>query len=187
VLGDIAGKGPPAALLAGMLQGVFASHVPTAAGTPATTLKHVNEVLLRRTTESRFATLVYGRLDAKGRLTYCNGGHNPPMLLGQYGRHRLDKGGLILGAFKDATFDEGTVQLAPGDVLVVFSDGVTEALNDDGYEFGESRLWACLEAHRTLSPADQLNCLFNTLRRFTDRTPQQDDVTALVLCYVGEI
>jgi predicted ester cyclase len=98
VLGDIAGKGPPAALLAGVLQGIFASHVPTSGGTPAMTLRHVNEVLLRRTTESRFATLKYGRLDATGRLTYCNGGHNPPMLIGEHRRHRLDKGGLILGA-----------------------------------------------------------------------------------------
>jgi serine phosphatase RsbU (regulator of sigma subunit) len=76
-----------------MLQGVFASYVPTAGGRPATTLKQVNDVLLRRTTESRFVTLVYGRLDATEQLMYCNGGHNPPMLIGQRGRHRLDKGG----------------------------------------------------------------------------------------------
>jgi len=107
------------------------------------------------------------------------------MLIGEHRRHRLDKGGLILGAFRDATFEEGTVLLDPGDVLVIFSDGVTEAVNEDGDEFGESRLWACLESHRNLSAADQLNCLFDTLRRFTDHAAQQDDVTALVLRYLG--
>jgi phosphoserine phosphatase RsbU/P len=155
------------------------------AGAPAKTLRHVNDVLLRRTTESRFATLVYGRLDADGQLTYCNAGHNPPMFIGKEGRHRLDKGGLILGAFKDAVFDEGTVQLRPGDAVVVFSDGVTEAVNDAGEEFGEDRLWDCLKAHRQMPAADQLQCLFEALRRFTDRAPQHDDVTALVLRYLG--
>jgi serine phosphatase RsbU (regulator of sigma subunit)/predicted ester cyclase len=184
VLGDIAGKGPPAALLAGVLQGILAAYVPMG-GTPAKTLHHVNDVLLRRTTESRFATLIYGRLEVDGQLTYCNAGHNPPMLIGQQGRQRLDKGGLILGAFKDAVFDEGTVQLHPGEAVVVFSDGVTEAVNDVGEEFGEDRLWDCLEAHRHRSAADQLQCLFEALRRFTDHAPQHDDVTALVLRYLG--
>src|SRR4030095_9208658 len=99
------------ALLAGVLQGIFASHVPTAGGTPAMTLRHVNEVVLRRTTESRLATLVYGRLDATGRLTYCNGGHTPPMLIGEHRRHRLDQGGLILGAFRGAKCEEASAPL----------------------------------------------------------------------------
>jgi sigma-B regulation protein RsbU (phosphoserine phosphatase) len=94
----------------------------------------------------------------------CPAGHNPPMFIRQDGRQRLDKGGPILGAFKDAVFDEGTVQLHPGDAVVVFSDGVTEAVNDDGEEFGENRLWECLEAHRHMPAADQLRCLFGASR-----------------------
>jgi sigma-B regulation protein RsbU (phosphoserine phosphatase) len=183
-LGDVSGKGPPAALLAGLLQGILAGHV-SADGTPATTLSHVNGVLLRHSAESRFATLVYGRLAADGRLTYCNAGHNPPLLIRHNSRERLDKGGLILGAFADATFEEGTVQLQRGDVLVVFSDGITGAVNDGGEEFGEQRLLECFQTCHQWPAAEQLDCLFQTLRRFTDHAPQRDDLTALVLRYGG--
>ena len=90
--------------------------------------------------KSRFATVLYGVLSRDGRLTYSNAGHNPPLIVGRRGVRRLEQGGVIIGAFPDATFDEETVQLNPGDVVVVFSDGVTEAMNVDGAEFGEQRL-----------------------------------------------
>jgi sigma-B regulation protein RsbU (phosphoserine phosphatase) len=100
--------------------------------TPAQILKRVNDALVRRAIESRFATVVYGALSCDGRLTYCNAGHNPPLLIGKGGLRRLDRGGLIVGVFEQATFEEETVQLDPGDTLIVFSDGISEALNPDG-------------------------------------------------------
>ena len=114
-LGDVAGKGPaPPALLGVMLQGMFASQA-FAAGGPATTIARVNAALFRRAVEARFVTLLYGVLYPDGQLTYCNAGHNPPILMGKDGIRRLDKGGLILGLFDHIEFDEETLIMQPGD------------------------------------------------------------------------
>jgi hypothetical protein len=95
-LGDVAGKGPPAALLTAMIQGAFAAQV-TSVSSPAALMAHVNRTLIRRAIQSRFATVMYGILAPDGRLTYSNAGHNPPVLLSRKGMKRLDTGGLILG------------------------------------------------------------------------------------------
>jgi len=178
VLGDVAGKGPPAALLAARLQGMVASYADSVV-TPAATVSRVNRELVRRSVDSRFATLLYGVLASDGRLTYCNAGHNPPFIVGR----RLETGGLIIGAFKSITFTEETVQLDPGDVLVVFSDGVTEALSADACEFGEERLLACVDAHRGASAAVVLDSLIDAVQKFSIGAEQSDDLTALVLRY----
>jgi steroid delta-isomerase-like uncharacterized protein len=184
VLGDVAGKGPPAALLAARLQGMVASYADSVV-TPAATVTRVNRELVRRSVDSRFATLLYGVLTPDGRLTYCNAGHNPPVVVGRRGVRRLEKGGLIIGAFKEITFHEETVQLDPGDVLVVFSDGVTEALSVDDIEFGEDRLMGCVDAHREATAAVLLDSLVDAIREFTVGAEQSDDLTALVLRYSG--
>jgi phosphoserine phosphatase RsbU/P len=183
-LGDVAGKGPSAALLAAMIQGSFAAHVGTAAS-PAALMAHVNQTLIRRSLDSRFVTVIYGALAADGRLTYSNAGHNPPVLLGRHGARRLETGGLFLGLFPQAAYEEETLALEPGDLLVVFSDGVTEALNAQGEEFEEERMLACLDAHRQCTPAELLECLLSTVREFAASAAQSDDVTALVLRYGG--
>jgi predicted ester cyclase len=185
VLGDVAGKGPPAALLAAVLQGIFTANAPQNL-TPAMAIGQANDALMRRAIRARFATVVYAVLSPDGRLAYCNAGHNPPILFGQCGVKRLDSGGSIIGAFERATFDEETLQLEPGDLLVAFSDGVTEARNPDGEEFGEERLLACIERHRELAPTALLACLLETVQQFSAGTGQRDDLTALVLRYSGE-
>lgn len=184
-LGDVEGKGPPAALLAAMLQGILGGRAHLGV-TPAEMLTHINEVLVRRTVESRCATAVYGVLTRNGRLTYASAGHNPPLLVGRQGVRRLESGGLMLGAFEQATFEEETVQLDPGDVLVVFSDGVTEALNADGVEFGEDGLLSCVNAHHELAPGPLLERLLEAVHQFTAGAVPSDDLTALVLRYSGE-
>lgn len=183
-LGDVAGKGPPAALLAAQLHGVLAALADLDA-TPADILTRVNRVLLRREPDSRFATVVYGLLSGDGHLTYCNAGHNPPLLVGRSGVRRLETGGLILGAFKDVTLHNTTLRLDPGDVLVVFSDGITEALDASGAEFGEERLLSCVNSSRELDPAGILECIVDAVHTFTTDTVQSDDQTALVLRYSG--
>ena len=142
-LGDVAGKGPSAALLTAMIQGAFAAQV-TSTDSPAALMAHINRTLIRRAIQSRFVTVMYGVLAPDGRLTYSNAGHNPPILVGRSGVRRLETGGLILGLFPHATYEEETLQLEDGDTLVVFSDGVTEALNAAGDEFGEERLLPCI-------------------------------------------
>ena len=93
---------------------------------------------------------------------------------------------MILGLFPQATYDQETLALEPGDMLVVFSDGVTEALDAAGEEFGEERLLACLDANRQCRPPDLLERLLSTVRGFTAGAAQHDDVTALVLRYGGQ-
>ena len=183
-LGDVAGKGPPAALLAAMLQGIFAGHFESG-GTPADMLAHANQALVRRAIEARFATVLYAVLSCDGTLTYSNAGHNPPLLIGRRRMCRLDKGGLILGAFPQATFEEETLQLEPGDLLVAFSDGVTEARNPGDEEFGEERLVSTVEANWELTPNALLDCLLDTIHQFSAGAELSDDLTLLVLRYVG--
>ncbi len=187
-LGDVAGKGPPAALLSAMMQGIFAAQAASS-DSPSQTIGRVNLALYRRGIESRFVTLMYGTLGADGRLTYCNAGHNPPLILsgstsGQTIR-RLECGGPIVGLFEAATFEEETVTLSPGDWLIVFSDGVSEAMSASGDEYGESRIVTVVEKHRGLEPKQLLEALFADVREFARGAPQSDDITAMVLRYGG--
>jgi len=185
-LGDVAGKGPPAALLSAMMQGIFAAQATQTEG-PAVSVGRVNLALFRRGIESRFVTLFYGILRPDGRLTYCNGGHNPPIVASRAGRiRRLETGGPIVGLFEFATYDEETVTLEPGDCVITFTDGVSEALNAEEEEFGDARILECLRGHADCTPHDLLQRLFGRVREFTAGAPQSDDVTALVVQYAGE-
>jgi serine phosphatase RsbU (regulator of sigma subunit) len=183
-LGDVAGKGPPAALLSALVQGILTAQGTLAQG-PAATIAHVNDALFRRAIESRFVTMLYARLDAAGRITYCNAGHNPPLVLGRDRIRRLDRGGPILGLFEGVPFEEETLALEPGECLVVFSDGVSEALSATGDEFGESRI---VDAIRTAGAGDSnglLGALIGAVRDWAKGAAQNDDVTALVIRYRG--
>ncbi len=180
-LGDIAGKGPPAALLSASLQAILS--VCPKGGGPAETLAQSNRAMLRRPVPARFATVVYASLTSDGRLTYSNAGHNPPLVAGRSGRRWLDKGGMVLGLFEFAAFEEETLALEPGDRLVVYSDGVTEAVNTKGEEFGEERLAACVESIEPLAPDAQVTRILETVQAFAAGTRQADDLTALVLRY----
>jgi phosphoserine phosphatase RsbU/P len=181
-LGDVAGKGPPAALLSAMMQGIFAAQA-AASDTPCQTIARVNLALYKRGIESRFVTLMYGSLEPDGRLTYCNAGHNPPLVVGKAGVRRLEVGGPIVGLFEHAVFEEETVLLAPNDWLIVFSDGVSEAMSASGDEYGEERILAVVDRESSLAPADLLKAIFADVRTFTKGAPQSDDITALVLRY----
>jgi serine phosphatase RsbU (regulator of sigma subunit)/pSer/pThr/pTyr-binding forkhead associated (FHA) protein len=181
-LGDVAGKGPPAALLSAMMQGIFAAQA-AAADTPCQTIARVNLALYKRGIESRFVTLMYGVLEPDGRLTYCNAGHNPPLVVGKNGVRRLEVGGPIVGLFEAAVFQEETVALDPGDWLIVFSDGVSEALSSTGEEYGEARILTVAEKYTEAIPAEFLQALFADVRAFTKGAPQSDDITALVMRY----
>jgi sigma-B regulation protein RsbU (phosphoserine phosphatase) len=143
----------------------------------------VNLALYKRGIESRFVTLMYGSLEPDGRLTYCNAGHNPPLVIGKEGVRRLEVGGPIVGLFPQAVFQEETVLLAPGDWLIVFSDGVSEAMAANGDEYGEERILAVVDQDPNLTPADLLKAIFADVRAFTKGAPQSDDITALVLRY----
>jgi sigma-B regulation protein RsbU (phosphoserine phosphatase) len=184
VLGDVAGKGPAAALLAGVMQGIFTVNAHRGE-TPAARICEANDALVRRGIEARFATAVYGVLSRNARLTYCNAGHNPPVLIGTRGVKRLEAGGLIVGAFERTVFGEESIELEPGDTCVVFSDGVTEARNVNGDEFGEERVMSCVTADKAIPPVALLEHLVREVQEFSAGTPQGDDQTILVLRYSG--
>jgi serine phosphatase RsbU (regulator of sigma subunit)/pSer/pThr/pTyr-binding forkhead associated (FHA) protein len=179
-LGDVAGKGPPAALLSAMMQGIFAAQAATA-DRPSQTISRVNLALYRRGIESRFVTLMYGVLDPDGRLIYCNAGHNPPLVIGRSGVRRLERGGPIVGLFDSAVYEDEAIKLASGDWLVVFSDGVSEAMSASGEEYGEARIIACVEQNVALEPQKLLEALFTDVREFAKGAAQSDDITAMVL------
>ena len=184
IVGDVAGKGSPAALLAVAVLGMFSAEA-TYQARPAPLITRLNHGLFRRAIESRFLTTFYGILAADGSLTYCNAGHNAPLLVSASGIRRLDRGGVVLGLFERAAFEEETVNLQKGDLIVAFSDGVTEAMNPDGEEFTDERLLACANAHRGEPPQQVLDALLADVHAFCAGATQSDDVTAVLVRYNG--
>jgi serine phosphatase RsbU (regulator of sigma subunit) len=181
-LGDVAGKGPSAALLTAAVQGIFGANA-TEGYDPADTISRVNRGVVRRAVQARFVTMVYGVISAEGVLTYCNAGHNPPLLIGRRGLVHLEQGGLVLGLLAEAAYEQERLQLEPGDLLVVFSDGVSESMNPAGDQYGESRIASVVREHMHLDPGEILDRLLDDVQRFSDGTPPHDDLTALILRY----
>ena len=185
ILGDVAGKGSPAALLAAALLGMFSAesvyHTSAAA-----LLSRLNNGLVRRAIEARFLTSFYGLIAPDGSLTYSNAGHNPPILVSATGVRRLETGGVVLGLFGGAVFEEETLTMQPGDAIVLFSDGVTEAFNAAGDDFGDDRLLASIDANRGKPPQALLEALLGEVRAFCGGAPQSDDITMVVVRFDGE-
>jgi len=179
-VGDVAGKGTSAALLNAVVQGLFAAETETD-DDPAEVLGRVNRALCRRAIESRFVTGFYGRADADQRLRYCNAGHNPPFLLTAKGTERLEAGGSVMGLFDQLPLESAEVPVRPGDLLVLFSDGVTEAENEAGEELGDDRLAAVLQTVRTRSATEVMEAIHREVRAFCGSAPARDDVTVMVV------
>ena len=184
IIGDVAGKGSPAALLAAAVLGMFSAEV-TYHNSASQLIARLNRGLFRRAIESRFLTTFYGMLGPDGSLTYCNAGHNAPLLLSPSGIRRLDVGGVVLGLFDHATFEEETVKLQPGDMVVAFSDGVTEALNPAGDEFTDERLVQSVTKHRAATPQAAVDALLADVRAFCADATQSDDLTIVLVRYNG--
>lgn len=182
IVGDVAGKGSPAALLAAAVLGMFSAEA-TYQSSAAAVITRLNHGLFRRAIESRFLTTFYGILRRDGSLTYCNAGHNAPMLVSSSGIRRLETGGTVLGLFEHAQFEEETVMLQPGDILIAFSDGVTEALNERGDEYTDDRLLAAVMANRGKPPQKILDALLGDLHAFSHGASQSDDVTLVMVRY----
>ena len=183
-LGDVAGKGPPAALMSALMQGMFAAQAQYAEG-PASAVTHMNKALCRRGLESRFVTLMFGIVRRDGEMTYCNAGHTPPFVFGKTGVTRLEDGGPVVGLLEFAPYGEGQVKLNDGDTIVMFSDGVSEALNAGGDEFGDARLEEVASAVKDQSSSEIVERIVSAVRTFTKGAPQSDDITVMVIRYLG--
>lgn len=180
-LGDVAGKGMPAALLAAMLQGIFCAQTLLNLPLPSM-IANVNCSLAKRGTGSRFVTFFFGILDFEGNCTYTNAGHNPPYLVRTDGSLcELTEGGMVLGLFPQAQYESRTIKMEPGDHLVLFTDGVLEARNTADEEFGEERICGLLKQNAQASTPAMLRCLKEQLAAFSANTPQHDDITMMIL------
>ena len=179
-IGDVCGKGLPAALLMTHLQAsvrAFASPQTP----PEAVVTCVNEALCRHGDLRRFVTLFYSVYDAASDvLRFCNAGHNPPILARHDGSIvRLASGGAVAGMFEEAAYESGQVDFRPGDRLVLFTDGVTDAGSEDGAEFGDDRLVAAVKASRACSSAGVVDRVFADVSAHTGAL--HDDATLVVL------
>jgi sigma-B regulation protein RsbU (phosphoserine phosphatase) len=180
-IADVSGKGMPAALLMSNLQAVVKA-LATESIAPKELVEKVNRVMWRNTTEAKFITLFNAVLDVESRsLRYTNAGHNAPILTRRDGAQlRLDHGGVILGAFQESEYEQGEVDLRPGDRLVLFTDGVSEAVNVEGEEFGEERLVEASLHDRELVAEAMHQSLLRCVTEFCSGE-FDDDATVLVV------
>ncbi len=181
-IGDVAGKGISAALLMSSLQAYFRMQLDDlAAGGVAGAVARINQLLHAATPAEKFATLFLGVYDAStGELVYTNAGHLPPLLIRDGSARPLDVTGMVVGAFASAHYSESTVVLEPGDILVAFTDGVTEPENSYGEMFGEQRLGELLAQSAALPLEQILDTVREAVTAFTGTAELQDDLTLLI-------
>ena len=180
VIADVAGKGCSAALLTSMVQGIFLAEA-SADKSAAATVARVNHHLVQKNPSNKFVTLVYGILDDAGEFQYCNAGHNPPLLVRADGTvSSLTEGGMVLGIFDKAPYQQGTVPWQAGDRLIFFTDGVTEAESSTEEELGDDRLLELVLAHRSKCAEEMKNRIMERLMSFTAGMMQHDDITLIV-------
>lgn len=190
-LGDIAGKGTYAGILMASLQArlqALAPRTPFEPGALAPMMSEINCAMLNSVGSNRYASLFYGVFDAvSGSLHYVNAGHPPGLLLRQ-GQDRfecLSASGTVVGLLEDATWVERRTRIANGDLLVVCSDGVLEALGENGEDFGEERWHQALLRHRDLPVHELRDALIQDVLNFAGSTPQHDDLS-LIVARAGE-
>ena len=182
-VGDVSGKGIPAALVMASLQSSLRGLVFGGIQHLAELFEKLNELLDDATARNRFATLFFCRIDPRsGLFTYTSAGHNPALLVRAEGTVEwLDVRGIALGLARSASYPVGAGRLMPGDVMVIYSDGFTEAFNAQGEEYGEQRLLELASSVRNLPAAGILDALFKDTNRFVAGAPQHDDMTAIVI------
>jgi len=181
-VGDVSGKGIPASLLMANLQATLRSLVLQGSSCHHC-MTQCNQLLFMSTTADRFATLFYSRLDTRSNvLTYCNAGHERPYHLARDGKiNRLSVGGLAVGILEHFDYQDDIAILQPGDMVVIFSDGVTDMINAREEAFGEERLEKILHASRDLPASDLVDLIIHEVQGHAGKTPAFDDVTVMVI------
>lgn len=180
---DVSGKGISAALVMAAVQATIRSQSLT--GLPiAEQTGHANRLLYDSTDSDKFVTMFYSSLDpSTGELRYTNAGHNPPAVFraGSDEPELLEVGGPVLGVLPQAPFGEATIQLDPGDVLLLYTDGISEAMNTKDEEYGEERLYEVFRANRNESSAALVDRVFAAVKEFCTGAPQTDDMSMVVI------
>jgi serine phosphatase RsbU (regulator of sigma subunit) len=181
-LGDVMGKGVPAALLAANLKACLRAHVETGGENPGETIGRVNRVFWDVTPKGLFATLFFGVFDfARGTLCYVNAGHEPGVLVRRDGRlELLDAGGTVLGLFEESQYGSGFTEVGPDDLLVLFSDGLADRLAPSGELFGAGRLREAAVRARRDPVRIALYSLLGEVQGWSQGRPAEDDQTLIV-------
>jgi serine phosphatase RsbU (regulator of sigma subunit) len=183
VIADVTGKGVPAALMMAFTRAVLHAEAPNSSS-PAEVLNRANQVIYADNRAQLFLSAFYGVLEpGSGQLTYANGGHERPLWLQASSRtlQELAAPGMLLGAFQTIELGERRIQLAPGDLVVFFTDGVTEARNNNGELFDETRLRAGLLECAGVGASEVLQDILQAVQEFVGDTPQADDFTLVVI------
>jgi len=186
VVADVSGKGVSSALLAALLQGalITATHQPEAL---RLRVERLNQFVNDRTGGEKYATVFYCLITVDGRIDYVNAAHCPALIVRREGRlASLDTTGMPVGLLEDAEFALAAEQLAQGDKVVIYTDGVTEAQNRNGDFFGKGRLRELVVANARSSCAALHEAIQEAVTAFTEGAPQSDDITLLVLEYSAE-
>jgi PAS domain S-box-containing protein len=181
-LGDVSGKGIPAALLVANLQASLHSQ-SFITHSPRECVRNSNKLIHQNTDFNKFITLFYGLLDtAGGQIIYCNGGHDQPVFMAP-GREikELKTGGIPLGFMADYEYAEEAVSFDDGNLLVLYSDGITEAMNEQEEEFGLERLNTVIKQNQKKGASDMINDILDAVMKFTGETPQMDDMTLMII------
>ncbi len=185
LVADVADKGTPAALFMALSRTLIRTYALEHPGQPALALSAANRRICADTQSGLFVTVFYGVLDpARGTLAFCNAGHNPPCLLRTGGAGAIEKlgnTGLALGVLDDDLWEEGQIQMAPGDLLALYSDGVPEAQDETMAFFGEERLLGVLQRCRGRPAGEVQEAVLAEVWAFVGNAPQFDDLTLMVL------
>lgn len=181
-IGDVSGKGAPGAILMAVVYAGFKSLLKEVFQV-SEVVARLNNLLEEATTAGYFATFWFGILDAPdGSLTYCNAGHNPPILLRGTGAVEfLDKGGMLLGFLPHQTYIQDKVQVKSGDYLILYTDGVVEIKNASDEEFGEERLVSVIKRNHGKSPSEMRNEILKAVEEFSGKIEFDDDITLLII------
>jgi sigma-B regulation protein RsbU (phosphoserine phosphatase) len=180
-IGDISGKGVPAALLMASLQASLRGLAIANPPALSTLMVNLNRLVFDASPSNRYATFFYGVYNPSTReFMYVNGGHNPPMVFRGAEVLRLEDGGPVIGLFGPAQYQQATVQLERGDTLLLFTDGVSEAMNNDDEEFDEPRLMEAVRSGEGLDPAGVIDRVMAACDAFAAGAPQHDDMTLVV-------
>jgi sigma-B regulation protein RsbU (phosphoserine phosphatase) len=185
VIADVSDKGMGAALFMALVSTLIRTYAVQYPTLPAFALSAVNRRILNDTRGNMFVTAFYGILDPEtGRFRYVNAGHNPPFLLSsQRSKHvdQLGKTGMALGVLEEASWQQKVVKIAPGDCLLLYTDGITEAQNPHGSFFGENRLLESMRTRLGQSAQKMQELILDDVFHFVEGAPNQDDITMLVL------
>jgi sigma-B regulation protein RsbU (phosphoserine phosphatase) len=183
-IGDVSGKGIPAALLMASLRASLRALAIAYSGAIAQLMADLNDLIYEASSADRYATFFYGVVDPAARtFSYVNAGHNPPLLFraGSEDILHLEEGGLMVGTFRGVQYQQGSVALRTGDTLVMFTDGISEAMNPAGEEFGEDRIVAAIREGAGLRAAALVDWVLSAVDSFTAGAPQHDDMTLVVV------